>query len=165
MKMKLFAALGALASVAGVGYVVTPAQSDPLPIAVEMVTPRAVFSDDVDLQVRNKVAGEPTEVRNMADPSRTVTGKITVQPGARFPWHIHPGPVQVTVVSGSLTYVDADDCSERNYPAGSAFWDMGNHVHSAYNPGTTEMVMYATWYQVPASGPVTIPVAAPECAS
>lgn len=135
----------------------------PTPIVVELVTPRAAFVDDVDLQIRNKLAGERTEVRNLDDPSLVVTGKITVQPDARFPWHIHPGPVMVTIASGSLTYVDGDDCSARTYPSGTAFFDVGNHVHSAYNPGSTETVLYATWYDAPATGPLTIPVAAPAC--
>lgn len=136
----------------------------PLPIAVELLTPRAAFVDDVDLQIRTKAAGERTEVRNLDDPSLVVTGKITIQPGARFPWHVHPGPVMVTVASGSLTFVDGDDCSERVYPSGSSFFDVGNHVHTAYNAGSTEMVIYATWYDAPpAPGALTIPVAPPAC--
>jgi quercetin dioxygenase-like cupin family protein len=116
------------------------------------------------VKIRNRVAGENVEVRNLDDPSRVVTGKITVQPGAQFPWHIHPGPVLVTIASGELTYVDGDDCSQRVYTTGTAFFDVGNHVHSAFNPGTTEMVLYATWFDAPANGALTIPVDAPACA-
>lgn len=140
------------------------AGSPPPPIAVEPVTPRAAFVDDVDLQVRTKAAGERTEVRNLNDPSLVVTAKITVQPNGRFPWHVHPGPVMVTIATGNLTYVDGDDCSERVYRAGEAFFDVGDHVHSAYNAGTEPMVFYATWYDAPATGPLTIPVEdAPAC--
>jgi len=79
------------------------AQAQPLPIAVEPLSPRAVFTDDVAMQIRNKLDGRSTNVINVSDPSRIVTAKITVQPGAQFPWHTHPGPVFVTVAESELT--------------------------------------------------------------
>jgi hypothetical protein len=93
-----------------------------------------------------------------------VTAKITVLPGAQFPWHTHPGPVFVTVAEGELTYVSADDCVERPYPAGTVFVDPGHgHVHTAFNSagGGTVTVTYATFFEVPASGPLTLPADAP----
>lgn len=163
-RLKAFLALGALALVSASGYGAASAQSAPQPIVVEPVTPRATFIDNVHLQVRVKAPGDNTQVRNVADPSRVVTAKVTVQPGARFPWHVHPGPVLVTVTDGDLVYVDGDDCSERLYPSGTAFFDVGNNVHSAFNPGTTALVFYATWFDVSADEPLTIPVEAPPCA-
>jgi hypothetical protein len=41
------------------------------------------------------------------------------------------GPVVVNVVSGELTYVAADDCVEREYPAGTAFVDPGRATSTA----------------------------------
>ena len=76
-----------------------------------------MFTDDVDLKIKNKLDGEATEVTHVKDPSRTVTARFTIQPGAVFGWHTHPGPVVVNVVEGELTYVAADDCLERDYPA------------------------------------------------
>ena len=140
------------------------AQAQPLPIAVEPLSPRAVFTDDVAMQIRNKLDGQSTDVINVSDPSRIVTAKITVQPGAQFPWHTHSGPVFVTVAEGELTYVAADDCVERTYPAGTAFVDPGHgHVHTAFNSadGDTVTVLYATFFEVPASGPLTIPADTP----
>ena len=151
--------LGVLGAVA-----YSSAQAQPLPIAVEPLSPRAVFTDDVAMQIRNKLDGQSTDVINVADPSRIVTAKITVQPGAQFPWHTHPGPVFVTVAEGELTYVSADDCVERPYPAGTAFVDPGHgHVHTAFNSasGDTVTVTYATFFEVPASGPLTIPADTP----
>ena len=86
------------------------AQTPPPPIAVEVLTGRAVFTDDVAVQIRNKLDGHATHVSNSKEPSRTVVAKITVQPGAQFPWHTHPGPVIVNVAQGELTYIMAHDC-------------------------------------------------------
>ena len=80
----------------------------PPPIATEFLTDRAVFTDDVTLQMKIKLDGQKTDVVNVRDPSRTVVVRFTVQPGAQFPWHSHAGPVVVNVVSGELTYVAAD---------------------------------------------------------
>ena len=85
-----------------------------------------------------------------------------MQPGARFPWHTHRGPVVVNVVSGELVYVAAHDCVERAYPAGTAFVDPGHgHVHSAFNRTGGVTVFVATFYESPAEGPLLIPAEAP----
>jgi quercetin dioxygenase-like cupin family protein len=85
------------------------------------------------------------------------------QPGAQFPWHTHSGPVVVNVVSGALTYVGAEDCTERVYPAGTAFFDLGHgHVHTAFNATSEPTVFVATFFSVPAGGPLLIP-AEPAC--
>jgi quercetin dioxygenase-like cupin family protein len=161
MSRKRGAALAAAALIAvvliGASVVPSTAQPPPPPIGVEELTGRAVFTDDVDLKLKNKLDGTATEVVNAKDPSRTVTARITVQPGAQFPWHTHPGPVVVNVVEGELIYVAADDCVERPYPAGTAFIDAGgDHVHTAFNPTDGETVLVATFFGAPATGPVTI---------
>jgi quercetin dioxygenase-like cupin family protein len=140
------------------------AQEAPPPIATEILTPRSVFTDDIDLKFKIKRDGDRTVVVNVEDPSRTVTGRFTVQPGAQFPWHTHAGPVVVNIVQGSLVYVPAEDCSETEYPAGTAFVDPGHgHVHSAFNPQTEgETVFVATFFEAPAEGPLLIPAEAPE---
>ena len=133
------------------------AQTAPPPIAVEALTQRAVFSDDVKLQIRNKMDGHATDVSNSHDPSRTVVAKITVQPGAQFPWHTHPGPVIVNIAQGELTYIMAHDCVDRPYPAGTAFVDPGNGmVHTAINRTNGVTVLYATFFEVPETGPLTV---------
>lgn len=132
----------------------------PPPIAVELVTPlRHQFTDDVDAQFRLKLEGQPRHVVNL-DPSKMAVAKITVQPGARFPWHTHPGPVLVAVAQGTLVYVLADDCVERTYGDEDGLVDPGNNVHYAFNPTGGETVLIATFLGVPASGALTIPVEA-----
>lgn len=138
------------------------AQQEPPPIATEFLTARAVFTDDVDLKVKRKLDGQGTEVVNVKDPSRTVVARFTVQPGAVFPWHSHAGPVIVNIVEGALVYVGADDCVEREYPAGTAFVDLGHgHVHSAFNPTDDVTVFMATFFEAPAAGPLLIPAETP----
>lgn len=122
---------------------------------------RASFTDDVDVQMRVKLDERRTRVINVREPSDVLTMRITVDEGARFPWHTHPGPVVVSVVQGELTYVNADDCVPREYPAGTAFVDPGQgNVHTAFNSHLGETVLVATFFAV--DGPPTIPVPGPE---
>lgn len=147
----------------GANVLPSAAQQPPPPIATEFLTGRAVFTDDVDLKIKVKQHRGPRTVVKAEDPSRTLVARFTVQPGAQFPWHTHPGPVIVNVVKGELVYVPAEDCSERPYPAGTAFVDPGHgHVHSAFNPTDEETVFVATFFEAPAAGPLLIPAEAPE---
>lgn len=134
------------------------AQETPPPIAVELFTGRAQFTDDVDMHIKVNPDGLPALAINLTDPSLIVTARLTIQPGARFPWHTHPGPVVVNVVEGDLVYVAAADCVERPYSSGTAFVDPGRgYVHTAYNPSATEeTVLVATFHEVTATGPLTI---------
>jgi quercetin dioxygenase-like cupin family protein len=151
LALALAAALAAATVLPGIVRAVPP------PIAVEQLSGRAQFTDTVDAQLRVKLDGQATTVLNMPDASRTVVARFTVQPGAQFPWHTHPGPVIVNVVQGDLVYVQASDCEDRPYPAGTAFVDPGNNVHTAFNPSTTvETILVATFLDFPADGPLSI---------
>lgn len=158
----LTAGIAVTAGLAALAAAPLGAQEAPPPIAVEVLTQRATFSDDVSMQIRNKLDGQATMVMNLADPSRVVIARITVQPGAMFPWHTHAGPVTVNVAAGELTYVQATDCLPREYPAGTIFVDPGQgNVHTAFNSSDGVTVVYATFYNVPAEGQLTIPVDGP----
>jgi quercetin dioxygenase-like cupin family protein len=101
--------------------------------------------------------GQATNVLQLNDASRTVVARLTIQPGAQFPWHTHPGPVIVNVTQGELVYVQASDCVERDYLAGTAFIDPGQgNVHTAFNPSDGVTVLVATFFDAPAAGPLTI---------
>jgi quercetin dioxygenase-like cupin family protein len=141
------------------GVVPTQAQEPPPPIQPEELTAgnRGEFTDRVSMQLRRKMDGRGTEVVNMPDPSHVAVVRFVIQPGAQFPWHIHPGSVIVTVTQGLLVYVEAQDCVHRPYPAGTAFVDTGDNVHSAYNPTEGETVLVAVFLDSPATGPLTIP--------
>lgn len=150
------AATAFLVVLVAVGLVPSQAQVPP-PIVLEPLGPRSIFTDDVRGQFRVKLSGHGTNVLNMRDLSRSVVARGTVQPGAMFPWHTHWGPVVVNVAQGELTYVSAEDCVERPYPAGTVFVDPGRgHVHTGINRGDEVLVFYATFFEVPAVGPLTI---------
>ena len=152
------AATAVAVGLVAVSFTPARAQVSPPPIVVEPLTPRSLFIDDVRGHFRIKLQGKRgTEVINMRDLSRTVVARITIQPGAQFPWHTHHGPVIVNVAQGELVYVEAGDCIERLYPAGTAFVDPGHgHVHTAVNRTGGVTVIYATFFEVPAQGPLTI---------
>jgi len=70
-----------------------------------------------------------------------------------FAWHTHPGPVVVTVRSGSLTYQDAgpNACRNRTYTAGQGFVDPGfGHVHRVI-AGPSGAEIYSTFFLPPGS--------------
>ena len=162
-KLILATALSTLAAVAVLNVVPAAAVDPPPPIASEPLTARSVFPDLVDMKIKLKGHDGGTTVVNVDNPSRTVDVRYTVQPGARFPWHTHYGPVIVNMVSGSLTYIDSDTCDETTYAPGEAFVDAGHgHVHSAYNPGMGPTVFIATFFEAPETGPLLIP-ADPAC--
>jgi quercetin dioxygenase-like cupin family protein len=82
-------------------------------------------------------------------------------------WHTHPGPVIVTVRSGSLTYQTAasNTCRNRVYSAGQGFVDPGfGHVHRVI-AGPSGVDIYATFLLPPGSENHLIEASAPtECA-
>ena len=162
-KLILAAVLSTLAAVAVLNVVPAAAVDPPPPIAAEPLTPRSVFPDMIDMKIKLKTHHGGTTVVQVDDPSRTVDVRYTVQPGARFPWHSHYGPVIVNIMSGSLTYIASGTCDETTYSPGQAFVDAGHgHVHSAYNPGTEPTVFIATFFEAPETGALLIP-ADPGC--
>lgn len=99
------------------------------------------------LNVHSK-AGVKLQTKSSVD---FVTQEIVMAPGGSTGWHSHPGPVLVTVKSGALKLVYADDsaCEGRTYGAGESFVDRGDEiVHTAFNPGDANVVFWAT-YLVP----------------
>lgn len=134
------------------------AAADPPPIAVEPLSGFTDFTDDVSLKFKRKLHDQGAEVLDVSDPGRMLVARITVQPGARFPWHTHPGPVVVHVVGGVLVYQQASDCVERSYTSGTAFLDPGNKTHTAWNPSENEVaVLIGVFHGVPEGSQPTIP--------
>jgi hypothetical protein len=72
---------------------------------------------------------------------------ITFPKGTDSGWHKHPGPVFITVVSGTMTFYDSGDpdCSPVVVTAGQGFVDLGEHAHIARNESglpATNVVTY-----------------------
>jgi quercetin dioxygenase-like cupin family protein len=94
------------------------------------------------------------EARGISD---IVTQAITLAPGGFSGWHSHPGPVFVSVKSGTLTFYEAKDprCTPHIFPAGTGFVEHGGDVHIARNEGTENLTINAT-YIVPQHAPQRI---------
>ena len=123
---------------------------------------RGDFIDRVDVKVKFERDGS-TIVANAPDAGEVVVQEVTIGPGGTTGWHSHPGPVIVVVKQGTLTYVRADGgvCSSTAYPAGKAFVDPGQgHAHTAFNFGTENLVLMATYFDVPVGGSPRIDVPA-----
>lgn len=162
-------ALAMAGTITGIGSITgasSPPSTDPHgsavaddvpPIGVELLTPHSEFTDDLSGQFEvTRPASDPASFE-LGDPSRTVVARITLQPGAQFPWHFHPGPVVVNVTEGAFTYVSADDCVEHPYPASTAFVEQAENVHMGYNSAADgPTVVIATFFGIAPDGPLSI---------
>jgi quercetin dioxygenase-like cupin family protein len=98
------------------------------------------LTDPAQLKLKQATGfGTPRDVADV------VTGKFELGPGGTFGWHSHSGPVVVSVAEGTLTVVMAEGCMEHHYSAGQGFIESGRDVHTAFNAGTTKVVIYATF--------------------
>jgi quercetin dioxygenase-like cupin family protein len=122
---------------------------------------RGTFTDDVSAQIKVKLDGRATQVRNLRDASDAMVLQITLAPGAHAPWHTHAGPgILINAGPGILTNIISDDCVPRDYGPGEAFVDPGHGtLHTARNDSDHDVVLYAFFLGV-ANGPV-IPASDP----
>ena len=84
-----------------------------------------------------------------------VTQQIRIGPGGHTGWHSHPGPVLVTVKTGSLRliYATDDNCQGVVYEAGDSFVDRGDeNVHIARASPFDGVELWATYF-VPGGDP------------
>jgi quercetin dioxygenase-like cupin family protein len=128
---------------------------------------RGDFTDQVDVKLKLTTA-HGVVVSNAPSAGEVAVQEVTIAPGGTTGWHSHPGPVVVIVKAGALTYVREEHgaCLETVYPAGTAFVDPGQgHVHTAFNRGTENLVLIATYFDVPTGSPPRIDelVVPPAC--
>lgn len=152
--------LGLIAGMAAASLVAMPsAQGAPPPISSEPLTERHAFTDDVSIRVTQQLQGLEEQVVPIDDASHLIVVRFTIQPGAVFPWHTHPGTVLISIAEGDLVFIFAEDCVRREYGPGSALVDPGDAVHTALNPSADqETVVMAVLLGAPAEGPLTIHV-------
>jgi quercetin dioxygenase-like cupin family protein len=127
---------------------------------------RGTFAAPTDIKIKSTLGGTK-RVMNVKDSAQVLVQVVTVDPGAQTGWHSHPGPVVVVVGAGTMTLYQADDptCTGETYAAGQAFVDPGQgNVHIARNEGATDVVLYATYFDVPAgAGPAIAHPGAGHC--
>jgi quercetin dioxygenase-like cupin family protein len=128
---------------------------------------RGDFVEDVDVKIKFDRDGR-TVVSNAPSAGEIVVQEITIGPGGTTGWHSHPGPVVVVVKAGTLTYVRpaGGECIATPYSAGTAFVDPGQgHAHTAFNLGAENLVLIATYFDVPVGGSprLDVPVVPADC--
>ena len=152
------AAMHTVAGATGASIAIPPAGG-----VSSQVLSRGGFVDNVNITLRLKYDRE-TMVSQADQAGDVIFARITFQPGGALPWHTHPGPVIVSVVSGELTLVRDDGCAVYRYPAGTSFVDPGQGmVHAAFNGTSGETVLNATYLGVPKGQSPLVPVANPGC--
>jgi quercetin dioxygenase-like cupin family protein len=107
---------------------------------------RGTLSED---QIVNSKSGVHLKTKGSVD---VATQQIVMAGGGSTGWHSHPGPVLVTVKSGALRLIYADDqtCTDTVYEAGDSFIDRGDAVtHIARNVSSTDNVELWATYLVP----------------
>ena len=99
--------------------------------------------------VINSKSGVHLKTKGSVD---VATQQIRMAGGGSTGWHSHPGPVLVTVKSGALRLIYADDesCEGTLYEAGDSFVDRGDAVvHIARNESLVNEVEFWATYLVP----------------
>lgn len=108
---------------------------------------------DEAFKVKREVIGaNDWEVEVEAKPALDVaTQIITFQPGGQSGWHGHPGPVFITVMSGTMTFYESDDpsCQPIVRTAGQGYLDTGEHAHIARNETWAPATNVVTYFAPP----------------
>ena len=155
LKTRLIQAAIVVAVVAAVGgaALATPGSG----ILSAQVFARGAFAEPVDLKF--KLRPDSAEILHVPSAQDTVVQQVVIAPGGTTGWHSHPGPVVVVIASGELKFYSSEStsCAATTYAAGQAFVDSGQgHVHIARNEGTENVVLWATYFDVPPGQPFRI---------
>ena len=160
MNTKTKVLIGVAAVLAAVGI----ALATPI---VGLISPfLAVGTHNSDLEADGSgvsTSGASFRVQLNADgPSTSSIQDSSIGAGGHNGWHSHPGMVVVILLSGSITWYDAN-CTPTNYKAGDA-WVEGGQIHAFKVTSATPI--HALAYFLTAQGvPVRTDQPAPECAS
>jgi quercetin dioxygenase-like cupin family protein len=87
--------------------------------------------------------------------------RLVLAPGGHSGWHIHPGILAGTVVSGVIDFFD-ENCHLRTIAAGQLFFE-NNRVHAIRNPGTSNAELSIA-YLIKHGRPRRMEADAPACA-
>ena len=110
---------------------------------------RATYSDPINVR---RVGEDHWKVDVKAKPALDVAVQsIAFPPGSQSSWHSHPGPVFISVVSGTMTFYEGDDpdCEPVVRHAGEGFLDVGDHAHIARNETGEPATNLVTYFAPP----------------
>ena len=116
-----------------------------------------------EFKVKREMPGLELELKARTDVD-IVTQIITFDAnGGNSGWHKHPGPVFISVISGTMTFYDSDDrdCSPVVVTAGHGFVDLGQHAHIARNETGLPATNVVTYF-LPVGAPARIEQARPS---
>ncbi len=155
--LPLIAAAGLASSTASTGSVAVSAA--PPPVVIELLS-RGTVAKPFDAETQR-----PFEIELEAErPIDVVNVRLTFAPGTKIDWHKHPGPVVVTVTSGTLTFID-DQCTRHRYGPGETFVeDPTELAGKARNRGSTDTQTIVSFYVPVGTEALTTPVSPPPCA-
>lgn len=124
-------------------------------------------TDNINQQVQiardpNAPNDEPWQVQLQAQGATDFyVQKLGLAPGGYSGWHLHPGVLIGTVVSGSIDFYDGN-CRKTSYKTGQAFQE-NNQVHAIINNGG-EVAELSIVYLVKRGAARRLEADAPACA-
>jgi hypothetical protein len=113
---------------------------------------RATFSDPHDQNFDVKRVTGDWHMQIKAKPAFDIAIQTIDFPvGSQSGWHMHPGPVFIQVVSGTMTFYMSDDptCTPMVVTAGHGYLDMGDHAHIARNESDAASQNVVTYFAPP----------------
>jgi quercetin dioxygenase-like cupin family protein len=123
-----------------------------------MLIGRATY--DEPFKVKRSVPGD-WKVEVAARPNLDIAVQvIDFPPQSQSSWHTHPGPVFISVVSGRITFYDAD-CQPTTRSAGEGFLDTGSSPHIARNEDLVVPARNVVTYFAPKGATLRIDQPAP----
>ena len=84
---------------------------------------------------------------------QVVVQQARFAPGAYSGWHVHPGYLTATVVSGQVVRYRTD-CTVETYAAGQSFYETAAHPFTVKNESNADAVVLVT-FVVPSGTPTT----------
>ena len=90
--------------------------------------------------------------------------RVTFEPGGSTGWHVHHGPVLVTVTAGEVTHIKRN-CKRHTYTVGQSFTENGpRDLTIVRNLGGVTATVVGTFLVPTGANPLTPPAPAPRCA-
>ena len=90
--------------------------------------------------------------------------QVTFEPGGATGWHVHHGPVLVTVTAGKVTHIKRN-CKRHTYTVGQSFTENGpRDLTNVRNLGKVPATVVGTFLVPTGANPLTPPAPAPRCA-
>lgn len=123
---------------------------------VSTLVGRATFEDAFKVKREDPATGWELEAEAKPNPDIAVQ-VIDFAPGGQSGWHRHPGPVFISVVTGTMTFYSSDDpaCEPVVRSAGQGFLDVGDRAHIARNESGAAARNVVT-YLAPRGAPLRI---------